>query len=147
MIKRKRAVILLLVASLSVLLAFAATRCRVTIPEGADCYFVYPYDDGSQIDLQKISDTDAAHLRELLNGHILYPNISLLGKDQRFVESYYFEFKTAKGKSVKFYIPRSASADGSFAIDMYFYADYDSEIGEEVFNILKQYNIYLISVR
>lgn len=147
MIKRKRGVTLLLVATLSVLLAFATTRCRVTIPEDADCYFVYPYDDGSQIDSQKLSDTDASHLRELLNGRILYPNISLWGKDQRFVESYYFEFRTEQGTSVKFHIPRSATTDGSFAVDMNFYADYDGEIGEEVFNILKQYNIYLVSVR
>lgn len=145
--KRRWGVALLLVAALFVLLAFAATRCRVTIPEDADCYFVYPYGDGSQIDSQKLSDTDASYLRELLNGHILYPNISLLGQDQRFVESYYFEFRTEKGTSVKFYIPRSAATDGSFAINMYFYADYDGEIGEKVFNILNQYNIYLVSVR
>lgn len=146
--KRVKGYILFLVLILTVLTPILwMIFCRVTIPEGAACYFVYPYNGGGNIDSQRIADSDAIYLRELLNGKTLFPNLTLLGEDQRFVDTYYLEFQPEQGGAIRFYIPRSASADGSFAINKYFCASYGFEIGGAVFDVLKHYDVYGVSVR
>lgn len=147
MIKRKRSVIFIKIILLFVLLTVAVTFCRVNIPENADCYYVYPYGDGSQIDSQKLSDTDASRLRELLNGRILFPNLSRWGDYPLYLESYYLEFRTEKGRSMKFHIRRVGN-DGTFAVNnMYFCTQIDYKFTLEVLEILTPYTRYLSNYR
>lgn len=113
---------------------------RTKIPGDASGWLAYPYRENGemQVDIRPLSETDTERLRQLLDGCFLFPNLTLLGEDQRFLDSFYFEFRTEDGKSMRFYIPRSGM-DGSFAYNLYWYFDIGPDAGLEILDMRVKY--------
>lgn len=94
-----------------------------------------------QVDIRPLSEADTERLRQLLDGCFLYPNLTLLGADQRFLDTFYFEFRSEDGKPVRFYIPGNGQ-DGSFAYNLYWYLDIGPDAGREILDIRAKYMFY-----
>ena len=116
---------------------------RTKIPEDAAAWLAYPYKENGEmrVDIRPLSEADTERLRQLLNGRFLLPNLTLLGEDRRFLDSYYFEFRTVDGKSLRFYIPRSGP-DGSFAYNLYWYLDIGPDAGREMLDMRAKYMLH-----
>ncbi|MBE5811012.1 MAG: ORF6N domain-containing protein [Clostridiales bacterium] len=113
---------------------------RTKIPEDASGWLAYPYRENGemQVDIRPLSEADTERLRQLLDGCFLFPNLTLLGENQRFLDSYYFEFSTEEGKSMRFYIPRSGQV-GSFAYNLYLCFDIGPDVGLEIMDMRAKY--------